>query len=89
MGKYGKILLLIVLALVSQVVSGAPDAESIYAEGRKLYLAGEYYDAATKFDESFFAAKSAPTDMLFGKIYNANWTLVSRLQATKMPISQC
>ncbi len=60
MGKYGKILLLIVLALVSQVVSGAPDAESIYAEGRKLYLAGEYYDAATKFDESFFAAKSAP-----------------------------
>ena len=60
MGKYGKILLLMVLALVSQVVSGAPDAESIYAEGRKLYLAGEYYDAATKFDESFFAAKSAP-----------------------------
>ncbi|MCI5778735.1 MAG: outer membrane protein assembly factor BamD [Lentisphaeria bacterium] len=34
-------------------------AEAIYGEGRKLYLAGEYYDAAKKFEESFFMADTA------------------------------
>jgi outer membrane protein assembly factor BamD (BamD/ComL family) len=31
-------------------------AEQAYSEGRKLYLDGEYYDAAAKFQESFFMA---------------------------------
>ena len=58
MGKTGKILL--ILLTLATVRLGAAEtgggAEQIYSEGRKLYLAGEYYDAAKKFEESFFMA---------------------------------
>ena len=58
MSKIGKILL-ILLTLTAAGLGAAEKsgvAENIYAEGRKLYLAGEYYDAAKKFEDSFFMA---------------------------------
>ncbi len=57
--RTGKILFLAAAVFSVLIAAGAPEAEMIYAEGRKLYLDGKYYDAAQKFDESFFAAKSA------------------------------
>lgn len=59
MSKTGKFLCLVSAVMISFIAAGATDAENIYAEGRRLYLEGEYYDAARKFDESFFAADSA------------------------------
>lgn len=55
--KAAKIFLLTAL-LCSGVALFAADskAEQAYSEGRKLYLDGEYYDAAAKFQESFFMA---------------------------------
>lgn len=57
--KAGKIFFLIALLALCLPLFAAGNAEEIYSEGRKLYLAGEYYDAAQKFEESFFMADSA------------------------------
>ena len=58
MGKTAKILLTL-LTLTAAGLNAAEKlggAELTYSEGRQLYLAGEYYDAAKKFEESFFMA---------------------------------
>jgi len=57
--KKGVPVLFALLVLTSgSVFATDKEASELYAEGRKLYLAGEYYDAAKKFDDSFLMAKS-------------------------------
>ena len=59
MGKTGTLLLsFLMLAATVAGAEKAGRAEDIYSEGHRLYLAGEYYDAAKKFDESFFMAET-------------------------------
>ena len=54
MNKSGKIFILTLLLCSCFALFASTEAENTYSEGRKLYLAGEYYDAAKKFEESFF-----------------------------------
>lgn len=58
MSKFGKILLILLTLTVTGLGAAEKlsEAEKIYSEGRKLYLAGEYHDAAKKFEDSFFMA---------------------------------
>ena len=56
--KAAKILLLTALLSCSLAVFADGEAEQAYSAGRKLYLDGQYYDAAEKFQESFFLAKT-------------------------------
>ena len=59
MAKTGKILqLLLVLTALMCLPARAENAETIYAEGKKLYLAKDYYAAAKKFEDSFFLAQT-------------------------------
>ena len=59
--RHGKAAALIslLLAALCPVFAGDAEATRCYEEGRKLYLAGEYYDAAEKFEECHLLADSA------------------------------
>ena len=61
MNIFRKIFIPVILFAVLAVRIYAADSEAaeLYTQGRKLYLAGEYYDAAKKFERSYAIATEA------------------------------